>query len=49
MESRSAQFLQIEIKAAHGERLTRGEHDLLKEYLNLTRQVGPPSYESTPT
>lgn len=40
MSSRTPWFIQIEIRAAKGQRLTREERQLMNEYSLLSRQVG---------
>jgi hypothetical protein len=40
MSSRTPRFIEIEIRAAKGQRLTREERAVMTEYLALSREVG---------
>jgi len=40
MSSRTPAFIQVDIRAAKGEHLTREERQLMDEYSRLSREVG---------
>jgi hypothetical protein len=40
MSSRSQRFIEIDIRAAKGERLTREERQLVDQFSKLSREVG---------
>jgi hypothetical protein len=49
MSSRTPRFIEIDIRAAKGERLTREERQLVEEFSKLSREVGrydPADYDS---
>jgi hypothetical protein len=46
MSSRTPRFIEIEIRTAKGQRLTREERALMNEYLALSREVGQVELDS---